>query len=410
MRFGFVSTRFAGTDGVSLESAKWAEVLETSGHEVYWFCGLSDRPEAVTKVVPEAHFEHPKIAALHDAIWGKDMLSAATGLGVAAMRKRLSGEITKFIAAREIEVLVPQNALTIPMNIPLGLALADVIRESRIPTLAHHHDFHWERDRFTGEAAKPWLEEAFPPVLPSIRHVVINSAAQRELQARLSLDSTLVPNVMNFPAPPPPIDEFSSDLREVIGLQESDRLILQPTRIVPRKGIELSIELLSRLSDSRNKLVLSHHSGDEGHAYRDELRRLADSKNVDLRLVGNLISTERSIATGGKKRYTLQDLYPFADFVTFPSLYEGFGNALLEAIYFGKPLLVNRYSVFQEDIEPVGLNLILIDGVITDETVSAAHSWLTSPPDPDRNREIASEHFGYTVLRERLSRLVDGLL
>ena len=28
---GFVSTRFSGTDGVSLESSKWAEVFEKSG-------------------------------------------------------------------------------------------------------------------------------------------------------------------------------------------------------------------------------------------------------------------------------------------------------------------------------------------------------------------------------------------
>jgi hypothetical protein len=36
---GFVSTRFAGNDGVSLEAAKWAEVLEASGHRCYWFAG-----------------------------------------------------------------------------------------------------------------------------------------------------------------------------------------------------------------------------------------------------------------------------------------------------------------------------------------------------------------------------------
>jgi len=30
---GFVSTRFAGTDGVTLESSKWAEVLEQKGHQ-----------------------------------------------------------------------------------------------------------------------------------------------------------------------------------------------------------------------------------------------------------------------------------------------------------------------------------------------------------------------------------------
>jgi hypothetical protein len=31
---GFVSTRFAGTDGVTLESSKWSQVLENIGHSL----------------------------------------------------------------------------------------------------------------------------------------------------------------------------------------------------------------------------------------------------------------------------------------------------------------------------------------------------------------------------------------
>ncbi len=34
-----VSTRFAGTDGVTLEAAKLAAVLEAAGHRVAWFAG-----------------------------------------------------------------------------------------------------------------------------------------------------------------------------------------------------------------------------------------------------------------------------------------------------------------------------------------------------------------------------------
>jgi glycosyltransferase involved in cell wall biosynthesis len=36
--------------------------------------------------------------------------------------------------------------------------------------------------------------------------------------------------------------------------------------------------------------------------------------------------------------------------VTYLSGYEGFGNAFIEAIYFKKPIIVNRYSIFVEDI------------------------------------------------------------
>jgi hypothetical protein len=57
----------------------------------------------------------------------------------------------------------------------------------------------------------------------------------------------------------------------------------------------------------------------------------------------------------------LWDVYPHSDFVTSPSLYEGFGNAFLEAVYFKKPLLINRYAIFVRDIEPKAFDFIAMD-------------------------------------------------
>ena len=39
---GFVSTRLAGTDGVSLETAKWADVFKKVGFSSYYFAGELD--------------------------------------------------------------------------------------------------------------------------------------------------------------------------------------------------------------------------------------------------------------------------------------------------------------------------------------------------------------------------------
>ena len=36
---GFISTRIAGTDGVSLETAKWADVLTKEGFSCFYFAG-----------------------------------------------------------------------------------------------------------------------------------------------------------------------------------------------------------------------------------------------------------------------------------------------------------------------------------------------------------------------------------
>tara|TARA_R110000850_G_scaffold20717_34_gene61559 strand:+ start:1034 stop:2278 length:1245 start_codon:yes stop_codon:yes gene_type:complete len=411
MNFGFVSTRFSGTDGVSLEAQKWADALEQEGHQTFWYSGLSDRPAESSHVVPEAHFEHPDIAQINESVWGDDRCSHATKESIDRLTVKLTQSLREYQKRFQIDVLIPQNALTIPMNLPLGLALARFIEETGIRTIAHHHDFYWERERFSGEAARPYLDRAFPPRHQSIAHVVINSAAARELKVRFGIDAALIPNVMNFETPPPASDTYTRNMKTDLGFTSEDLIFLQPTRVVPRKGIELAIDLVSQLENPSIKLVVSHESGDEGFSYQQHLERLAADKRVDLRFIGSRISTSRVNTGQGERGYTLWDLYPLADFVTYPSLYEGFGNALLETLYFRKPALVNRYPVFIEDIEPLGFDFIAADGTITPTIVASVSSLLGNPErvrkSADSNFELARGHFGYDRVSRQLKKLID---
>ena len=60
-RIAFVSTRIAGTDGVSLEIEKWARVLERMGVECYYIAGELDRPQERCVLIKEAHFNHAEV-------------------------------------------------------------------------------------------------------------------------------------------------------------------------------------------------------------------------------------------------------------------------------------------------------------------------------------------------------------
>ena len=121
---------------------------------------------------------------------------------------------------------------------------------------------------------------------------------------------------------------------------------------------------------------------------------------------------EEPSAADGEKQYSLWDVYPYADLVTYPSIYEGFGNAFLEAVYFRKPLLVNRYSVFIVDIEPKGFDVVAIDGYVTDAAVAQVRRVLTDPTRRkemvERNFELARRHFSFQILRKELAILVSG--
>lgn len=410
---GFVSTRFAGQDGVSLESAKWAEVLWEDRHVSFWYSGKSDRAAEISHVVPEAYFGFSENEWINDRVWGHDKRSRFVTERIRDLAEYIKGTLYRFVDKFDIDILIPQNALAIPMNLPLGIALTEFISETRLPSIAHHHDFFWERTRFSVNAVPEYLDMAFPPDLSNVRDVVINQEAQEQLALRKGISSLVIPNVFDFENPPAPPDEYAADVREELGLSPEDIFILQPTRVVPRKGIEQAIKLVSLLKNPNCKLVISHEAGDEGYEYLGMLQQLAREEEVDLRIVADRVGEVRQHDSRGRKVYTLWDLYPHADFVTYPSLYEGFGNALLEAIYFRKPVLINRYSIFVRDIEPKGFNLLTMDGFVTPSLAEKVGEILENETlrkqVVDHNYEVARQFFSYAVVRRNLRALISSL-
>lgn len=412
MRIGLVGTRLAGVDGVSFESLKWEVILRRMGHETRLCAGEVPRGREDERVIPAMHFSDPAAAAVSAAAFDPASDPEAVLRDVRRLADTLAPQLAAWVDEQGIEALVVENAWAIPMHLPLGIALARLVRELGLPTIGHHHDYSWERKRFAGCVVPEVIEEAFPPDLPSVRHVSINSLAAAELKRRRGVDSVVIPNAYEFEVPPPARDDYSRSLRSELGMGTHNLLVVQPTRVVPRKGIELAIELVHRLEDPRAHLLITSPAGDEGLEYLSQLHVQADQLGVDLRYAADRFAHERWHHSD-RRIFAVTDSYLEADLITFPSLYEGFGNALVESVYFGKPLVVNRYSVYDADIRPLGFRFVEIDGVIRDMTVrdvrDLVHDEQRRADDAAHNYATARQHLGFTMLRERLAAVIDAL-
>lgn len=411
LNIGFISFRFAGTDGVSLETSKWAAVLEEQGHTCYYLSGLSDRPDERSMVVPEAHFLHPETREMYFKFFGTRVRTEAETAWIHNQREFFREQIKTFFEKFKLDLIIPQNLLSFPLNIPFSMALTELIAETSMPTIAHHHDFTWERKDLLVNSIQEYISMSIPPNLPSIQHVVINSAASHQLARRVGISSDIIPNVMDFENPPPESDEYSDDLRDALGLEPDELFILQPTRVVQRKGVEHAIELVSRLK-LKACLVISHASGDDGYEYENRIREYADLLGVRAQFSSDLFAEHRGTSADGKKIYSLWDAYPQADLVTYPSMIEGFGNAFLEALYFRKPIVVNNYAIYATDIRPKGFQVIEFNDYITEETVQRTREILADKELADRlcqiNYELALRHYSYKGLRHKLGALLDN--
>ncbi|MGF9713552.1 MULTISPECIES: glycosyltransferase family 4 protein [Paenibacillus] len=446
MNIALCHFRAGETDGVSLEMEKWKKVLEELGHRVYLLAGSLGEEEGI--VIEELHYQHPVnnrfVANAYEQLTDYPDAEAFRD-DVLAFAARIEEALCRIIDEYELDVIVPNNIWSLGWGLPAGLAFAEVARKKNIACVAHNHDFHWERIKYsrpTNRYVSGWLTEYFPPKLANVKQVVINKIAQQELLRRTGQQSTVVPNVFDFSAPAWTIDDYNGDFRQVIGVKENDILLLQATRIAERKAIELAIDLAAEIGKPENLKRLKERPlydgrimGEDGEIvlvlaglqeaspkYIEGLNRRAAAQNVKLLYVNEWIEATR-VTKDGKKIYSLWDAYVHADFVTYPSVLEGWGNQFLEGLYAKKPMAVYEYPVFGTDIKPYGFHivslgnehrvdaegLVHIDGELMAKAGQEVIRYLLDgefrSACMEHNFELGKEHLSYEALKKMLASL-----
>lgn len=198
-RVAVVSFRLGGTDGVSIEAAKWIDAFRGLGHDVRTVAG----------------------AGVADRL--------VAGLAADATRPPSRGEIER--ALEDCDLVVVENLASLPLNAAARDALYEVLVAR--DALFHHHDLPWQRPHLAH------LEG--PRDAPRWRHVTINELSRRQLLERGILATTFY---NSFDCSPPPGRRDAT--RRILGVGE-ETLVAMPTRAIARKNVGGALELCERL-------------------------------------------------------------------------------------------------------------------------------------------------------------------
>ena len=419
MRIWFIATRISGNDGVSLEAVRWRNILVRMGHKVTLVAGELDRPGIL---IPELHFNWPKVTELHDKVVYEKNHYRKIEREVFEVAGKIEGRIREAFNGTKPDLLIVANVLSLPMHFPLAVALTRVIDELEIPTIARHHDFWWERKRFLRSSMFPFFARWFPPDSPHIKHVVINSIAQKVLKEKTGISSFVVPDTFNFESDKSKLDAYSRHFRNDFAIKKDDVIFLQATRIVPRKRIEISMDIVKKLGDRKMVLVIAGKAGDEGREYGQSLRTLAKELGIRVRFIGNFVNSHRRVRTfydgGGrpkrKRVYTLWDVFANCDFVTYPTEVEGFGNQFIEAVFFKKPVILTPYPVYRADIEPLGFESIEISKEVKPREIDLIKSYMEDHNKAkkmvEKNFKLGKKHFSYEATEKRIKKVFQSIL
>jgi glycosyltransferase involved in cell wall biosynthesis len=450
-RILYTHYRIGKTDGVSIEAAAWRQIWEDMGARVAFCAGpVSQGVEYIIENL-EQQWYPPVFLIDEEAFGGLKVFEneAAFIQAVREQQNQLRPAFEAVVQDFQPTHLVFSNIFSVGEHIAAPEALMDVLDAHQLPTVCIHHDFYWEGPRYERPSSPfvEWmLEQFYPPQRDYIRHACINSVAQEELRWRKGIEASMLYDTLDFKQPFWHMDDYNQDLLHNRGVADNDLVVLQATRIVRRKNIEVAIDVVAQLADrmaqggkkelidgkvfdpehNRVWLVLAGYAEIRDESYRESLIAHAAREGVNLLPLGDAIGTGRFMAPEAVgKRYSLWDVYPHADLITYPSEKEGFGNQFLEAVFARKPVVTFEYPVFQRDIKPRGFQIVSLGDRLH---VNAETHLVEIPPatlegaaneafallqDRDRywemvehNFQLAAQNFSYEQTAERWRELL----
>lgn len=260
------------------------------------------------------------------------MIPARRETGVAAMVGRRIGEISAFLDMRAEHCFDICHAQD-----PIGAnALAQLVRDRRIAGFARtvHH-----LDRFEDPRLAAWQERG---MRQATRLCVVSRLWRDRLRGDHALNATVVGNgvdVARFTQHP---DAHDAALRTRLGLEGAiGPIVLALGGIEPRKNtlgtLEAFLELSETCPDARLVIAGGATLLDHG-VYRERFNAALERSGRAGHVVHAGIVADADMPA----------LYRIADLLAFPSLEEGFGLCVLEAMACGCPVVASDIAPFTE--------------------------------------------------------------
>lgn len=401
----FVSFRLKALDGVSAEAEKWVSVLREWGCDVHRVAGhIPDHGEN-DHIITELNHLDPQVesftAKAFDAGQDRDSVELEFTIIEQEIRRRLLPVLDNIAP----DIIIAENIFSIPLNMPFTAVLCQYLEDTNIPSLAVHHDFHWQDPKFGDGPYGELLSKYFPATLPQMQHVTINQQSREDLYRLTGVAATCIHNCFDFEAPREP-DDFNASLRSDLGLEESTAMFLQPTRAIERKGIGQSIQFVEDFAAASGMPARLVVTGPCEEGYEGKFDQMCRNSRAGVLHVPNWLGSYRGHPAAASP-YDVRDAYAVSDMVTFASSREGFGNPVLESVVHRKPLLVADYPVLDE-LREFGFQFLPLDDRAVDRAVKMLEYPQLMKEMVDRNYEIGRKHFSMDNLREEMGQLLSS--
>jgi len=331
-----------------------AKLFTRNGYYVKVIAGRGEmiQPEIPVSVIPEMDSLYPLNQRIREEL-GKGEKGEFEKL-----RRKIRSKLIKEL--EKIDICIAHNLFTMPFNIALTAALHNLVMEyKRKKFISWCHD-----SPFFDPAYKSFLSsinvDSYPwsllrKPLKNLLYVAISEQRRKQLAKLLRIEEgkiEVIPNGIDIGT----FLNLKSKALEIFdkfSLSKSELVIFMPTRITPRKNIELGIRILSALDQMGidAKLVITGSPDiyrSESRDYFQFLKKVCRKLSVEDKVI---FLCEVKDTQGNPMRIDLdflRSLYLMSDMLLITSRQEGFGIPILEAGLVKLPVFASDISSLKE--------------------------------------------------------------
>lgn len=271
-----------------------------------------------------------------------------------------------------------------PNAIPYLAAIID-----RIPTVVQNHGSALDKDRLKH---KLWYRLVTPLLRRCAKIISVDSGEIDNLAPVISNNSLHhLPNAVD-PNQFKPSDPDTA--REQLGLRSDSYYGLFVGRLTKEKGVEHLLDAVSSLSTVDDLTILFVYSGGSN----DQQKRIE-------RKINELEIADRTKMVGSVEHDKMSLYYNAADFCVFPSISEGFGVVVLEAMACSTPVIASREHLGGGHVVD-GENCVVINPRCPTAIADAMQQLLNDPSYREKlgkkGRETVVKQYTYEVVIDDL--------
>ena len=393
MNIGVILPELGGYSTLSLEFLKWYRVMLDLGHDIYILVGKSRVTLPNLTIMADLYPDNEFNLNLSSVIFDLTDDDESELESIQHLSIRLDSFFQSWIVNSKLDIVIVENFFSVPVNLPVSFALYNTFQKVPCKKIIKHHDAFYRSSiekLSNSDFIKKIILTCFPLVSENTYHVSSNRLIRSYLKEKCSVDSIIIPYVINFKEPFQLSAASDCNLSHSFSLSFSDKLLINFSDLLPSSDLNLMLTLLNQINDASFKIISIVREHKDYTDYYDYIIEKIIHQKLESRII---IFKEDEILNN---KVDLDYLFSFSKGIISFDAGVGFGQPLHMAIKHKCPLLFcTKAKMDWLELTDLGCKLLPVSNQLSDQDIELINHYI--------NEDLTWGEENYTLMKQYYS-------